>query len=280
MCDRYVTDDAAATLLERRRFAAGRAALETRAECDVLAQVLDLTEEAWRVARTRLSRFEALRDALGEELAAADALDLTAAPATAQRSTASVRTSAVDTAARGTSAKLVRSISALAAVPFQRDSHAFRRCNNVGHAGRPRGLPEAPSRSNSVQHGIPEACQVRMNAAQVAHYPQKQAALFSLGRNVRAGRPARDSGIAQQLYAERRGSRFQLAKMGFAFHQQPRVRRVTAQKNGHGESQAFQQLGMHRGNRGKFHTRERLAAFDLLNRRVRQAVGDDVTDVL
>jgi len=88
MCDRYVTDDAAATLLERRWFAAGRAALETQAECDALAHVLDLTQEAWRVARTRLSQLEALRDALGEELALVDERELKPETAPAQMSAA------------------------------------------------------------------------------------------------------------------------------------------------------------------------------------------------
>jgi hypothetical protein len=68
----YSSDEPAANLLERRWFAAGRAAAETQTECDALAHVLDLTQDAWRAARARLSRLEALRDALGEELAATD----------------------------------------------------------------------------------------------------------------------------------------------------------------------------------------------------------------
>jgi hypothetical protein len=64
----YPAEDCAAGLLERRWFAAGRAASETQAECDALAQVLDLAQAAWRGARARLAQLEALRDALGEEL--------------------------------------------------------------------------------------------------------------------------------------------------------------------------------------------------------------------
>ncbi|HLZ99045.1 MAG TPA: hypothetical protein VKP66_13980 [Steroidobacteraceae bacterium] len=72
MCDRYSADDHSANLLERRWFAAGRAAAETQAECDALAQVLDLARAAWLGARTRLLQLEALREALGEELAQVD----------------------------------------------------------------------------------------------------------------------------------------------------------------------------------------------------------------
>lgn len=64
--------DAAENLLERRWFAARRAASEVQAECDAIARVLDIAQGAWRGARARLSRLEALRDALGEELAETD----------------------------------------------------------------------------------------------------------------------------------------------------------------------------------------------------------------
>lgn len=78
----YPAEDWSAGLLERRWFAAGRAASAVQAECDALAQVLDVAQEAWRVARTRLVRLEAVRDALAEELAAADEQEpqLTLAP--------------------------------------------------------------------------------------------------------------------------------------------------------------------------------------------------------
>jgi len=72
MCGPSPTEDNAATLIERRWFAAARAAAQMRAECDTLASVRDMAEDAWRSARTRLSHLEALCEALGEELAAID----------------------------------------------------------------------------------------------------------------------------------------------------------------------------------------------------------------
>jgi hypothetical protein len=67
MINRYV-DDAAIDLLQRRWFAAFKAASGARAECEVLLEAMALTEESWRQARIRLAEMEALRDALGEEL--------------------------------------------------------------------------------------------------------------------------------------------------------------------------------------------------------------------
>jgi hypothetical protein len=72
MGDSNTAEDNATNLLERRWFAAGRAAAEIRAECDALARVRDMAEDAWRSARSRLSHLEALRDALGDELSAVD----------------------------------------------------------------------------------------------------------------------------------------------------------------------------------------------------------------
>lgn len=65
-------EDSAATLIERRWFAAARAVDHIRAECDALARVRDMAEDAWRSARSRLSHLEALCEALGEELTAID----------------------------------------------------------------------------------------------------------------------------------------------------------------------------------------------------------------
>jgi hypothetical protein len=65
-------EDSAATLIERRWFAAARAADQTRAECDALARVRDMAEDAWRSARLRLSHLEAVCEALGEEMSAID----------------------------------------------------------------------------------------------------------------------------------------------------------------------------------------------------------------
>jgi hypothetical protein len=68
----HVDGDAAANLLERRWFAANSAAVALSAECDVLREVLELAEDAWRRARAHLDRLEGLRDRLGEELAELD----------------------------------------------------------------------------------------------------------------------------------------------------------------------------------------------------------------
>jgi hypothetical protein len=68
MINRYVDGEAAADLLQRRWFAAFKAASGVRAECEALLEVIALTEAAWRRARVRLVEIEALRDALGEEL--------------------------------------------------------------------------------------------------------------------------------------------------------------------------------------------------------------------
>jgi hypothetical protein len=70
-----VDGDAAAALLERRWFAAFKAASSARAECEMLLDSMALTQDAWSRARVRLSEFEALRDALGEELEALDEID-------------------------------------------------------------------------------------------------------------------------------------------------------------------------------------------------------------
>jgi hypothetical protein len=72
MVKRYTDGDAAANLLERRWFAAFKAASGVRTECEALLESIALTQAAWSQARTRLSELEALRDALGEELEALD----------------------------------------------------------------------------------------------------------------------------------------------------------------------------------------------------------------
>jgi hypothetical protein len=64
--------DAAAALLERRWFAAFKAASGARAECEALLDTMAGTQAAWSRARVRLAELEALRDALGEELLALD----------------------------------------------------------------------------------------------------------------------------------------------------------------------------------------------------------------
>ncbi|MGC1523169.1 MAG: hypothetical protein WA803_16625, partial [Steroidobacteraceae bacterium] len=62
----------AAALLERRWFAAFKAASGVRAECESLLESMSIVETAWSRARARLSELEALRDALGEELETLD----------------------------------------------------------------------------------------------------------------------------------------------------------------------------------------------------------------
>jgi hypothetical protein len=84
----HEAEDRAASLLERRWFAAGRAAAAMGAECDALAQVRDMADDAWRDARSRLLHLEALRDALGEELSAVDEREPQRAPMARERSAA------------------------------------------------------------------------------------------------------------------------------------------------------------------------------------------------
>ena len=69
---RYLDGCAAAEMLERRWFAAFKAASVARAECETLIEALEITENAWNEARSRLIKLEVLRDALGEELAELD----------------------------------------------------------------------------------------------------------------------------------------------------------------------------------------------------------------
>lgn len=73
MLDFYDDDDAAANAIERRWFAASAQVKIMQDECDVLHEVMDLAEEAWRRSHAQLAELEMLRDALGERLAGADA---------------------------------------------------------------------------------------------------------------------------------------------------------------------------------------------------------------
>lgn len=68
MIKRYVDGEPAAVLLERRWFAAFKAASGVRAECETLLESMASARTAWSRARGRLSELEALRDALAEEL--------------------------------------------------------------------------------------------------------------------------------------------------------------------------------------------------------------------
>jgi hypothetical protein len=68
----YGDEEPAADLLERRWFAASGAVKGLKAECDMLRLVLELNEDAWRRTCVQLAQLEALRDALGDQLAAMD----------------------------------------------------------------------------------------------------------------------------------------------------------------------------------------------------------------
>jgi transposase len=70
--NRYMEGGAAAEMLERRWFAAFKAASVARAECEALVEALNMTQAAWNEARDRLVKLESLRDALGDELADLD----------------------------------------------------------------------------------------------------------------------------------------------------------------------------------------------------------------
>lgn len=73
MHTRFDEDDAARALIERRWFALNRAAGQLQEECNELGETLQVTQDAWLRARSRLTALEALRDAVGEELARQDA---------------------------------------------------------------------------------------------------------------------------------------------------------------------------------------------------------------
>jgi hypothetical protein len=64
--------DGAAALLERRWFAAFKAASVARAECEALLEEMERVDTLWNDARIRLAELEALREALDQELAELD----------------------------------------------------------------------------------------------------------------------------------------------------------------------------------------------------------------
>ena len=66
-----------AEILERRWFAAFKAASAARAECEALLEAMAMTETAWSRAREQLAKLEALRDALAEELGEFEDLEQT-----------------------------------------------------------------------------------------------------------------------------------------------------------------------------------------------------------
>jgi chromosome segregation ATPase len=88
MSSLHPAEDSESDLLERRWFAADRAAAEIQSQCDALARALDLTHAALRDARAKCSHLQALRDALGDELAAVDQRSPQRASPPARRSAA------------------------------------------------------------------------------------------------------------------------------------------------------------------------------------------------
>jgi hypothetical protein len=68
----FADGEPAAQILERRWFAALSAVKGLQAECEVLRGVVELAVDDWRRTRAQLAQLEALRDTLGERLAAMD----------------------------------------------------------------------------------------------------------------------------------------------------------------------------------------------------------------
>jgi hypothetical protein len=60
-------------LLERRWFAAAAATQSLQAQCAMLFEALKLADAAWRRTRAQLAEFQALQDALEQQLAGLDA---------------------------------------------------------------------------------------------------------------------------------------------------------------------------------------------------------------
>jgi hypothetical protein len=74
MLTRFDEDDPADGLMERRWFAIDREAGKLQSECDTLAAVLAMAQDAWLGARSRLTELETVRDTLGRELARRNAV--------------------------------------------------------------------------------------------------------------------------------------------------------------------------------------------------------------
>ena len=68
MSDFYDDDDAAASLIERRWFAACAKVQALQDECEVMRQVTEQAAMAYRDARVQLAQLEALRDGLAQRL--------------------------------------------------------------------------------------------------------------------------------------------------------------------------------------------------------------------
>ena len=66
-------------LLERRWFAVQAATRGMQAECDLLLEASNLAQAAWQRANQQLTEFEALSDALEDQLAAVDKAEVMSA---------------------------------------------------------------------------------------------------------------------------------------------------------------------------------------------------------
>jgi hypothetical protein len=76
MIDRELGAEAAADLIERRWFALLCAIKSLQGECAILLEASKLAEIAWRRACAQLAEFEALRDALEEQMSAKPSLPM------------------------------------------------------------------------------------------------------------------------------------------------------------------------------------------------------------
>jgi hypothetical protein len=66
-------EEPSVNLLERRWFAVQATTRGLQAECDLLLEALNLAQAAWQRANRQLAEFEALSDALEDQLAAGEA---------------------------------------------------------------------------------------------------------------------------------------------------------------------------------------------------------------
>jgi hypothetical protein len=81
--DRELDAEAAGELIERRWFALLSAIKGLQSECEILLEASKLADSAWRRACVQLTEFEAVRDALEEQMSARPSL--AAKPATRLR---------------------------------------------------------------------------------------------------------------------------------------------------------------------------------------------------
>src|SRR5207302_6681898 len=137
------------------------------------------------------------------------------------------------------------------------------------------------SGAGSMQNWVGETRQVRVNASEVAHRAQEEAALLDdRFDRVGVGEAVGGGGTAQQAHAECRGGRFKLTKLPLTCGQSLRVPGLRMQEDGQCEPQALEELAVHGGNCVELLNRERSAALDTPHGKLDQTVGDDVSDML